>query len=133
MNGQSRNEVSIESPFTVRASCLAGQGLCATRSISVGQKIEYFEGYEIDHPTGYSLTFNGIRIEPTGSLRFLNHSCSPNAFFVDRELTALRDIDAGEEITIDYLATESEISKRFKCECGSKKCRDWIGNHKKES
>lgn len=126
MNGQSSNDVSTKSLIKVQPSNIVGQGVFATRPISGGQRIEYFEGYEIDHPTGYSLTFNGIRIEPTGSLRFLNHSCSPNAFFIDRELTVLRDIDVGEEITIDYLATESEISKGFKCKCGSKKCRAWI-------
>jgi hypothetical protein len=54
----------------VRGSDIEGQGLFATRPISSGQRIEYFDGYEIDHPTRHSLTFNGTRIEPTGSLRF---------------------------------------------------------------
>ena len=134
MNGESKESVSAESHISVQSrQNVAGQGVFAARPILAGQKIEYFEGYEVDHLTGYSLTFEGIWIEPTGSLRLLNHSCSPNAFFVDRELTALGAIDAGEEITIDYLASESEISKGFKCKCGSKRCRDWIGNHKKDS
>jgi SET domain-containing protein len=111
----------------VRGSDIEGQGLFATRPISSGQRIEYFDGYEIDHPTRHSLTFNGTRIEPTGSLRFLNHSCSPNAFFVGRWLVALCDITAGVEVTIDYLATESGISNGFMCKCGSENCRGSIG------
>ena len=130
MKGQSKEDVSADSQIAVQSrQKVAGQGVFAACPILAGQKIEYFEGYEVGHLTRYSLTFDGIRIEPTGSLRFLNHSCSPNAFFVDRWLEALGEIDDGEEITIDYLATESEITTGFKCTCGSKKCRDWIGNH----
>lgn len=35
-------------------------------------------------------------------LRFLNHSDKPNAEFYGTELYALREINAGEEITFDY-------------------------------
>ena len=134
MNGESKESVSAESRLSVQSrQNVSGQGVFATGPIAAAQKIEYFEGYEVDHLTSYSLTFDGIRIEPTGSLRFLNHSCSPNAYFVDRWLSALGAIDADEEITIDYLATESEVTTGFKCKCGSKECRDWIGNHIKES
>ena len=134
MNGEIKKDVLAGSQIAVQAhQKVAGKGVFASRPILVGQKIEYFEGYEVDHLTRYSLTCDGILIEPTESLRFLNHSCAPNAFFVERWLETLGAIDAGEEITIDYLATESEVTVGFKCECGSKKCRDWIGNHKKES
>jgi hypothetical protein len=114
------------SQVMVQGSLIEGQGLFATRPISSGQRIEYFEGYEVDHPTRHSLTFNGTRIEPTGSLRFLNHSCSPNASFVGRWLVALRDITAGGEIMIDYFATESDVSNEFMCKCGSKNCQGSI-------
>ncbi|HEY8807985.1 MAG TPA: SET domain-containing protein-lysine N-methyltransferase [Candidatus Limnocylindria bacterium] len=33
---------------------------------------------------------------------YLNHACEPNAVSTDSVVTALRDIAAGEEITIDY-------------------------------
>jgi SET domain-containing protein len=42
------------------------------------------------------------RYEITGPLRFLNHSCRPNAGLSGFELVALRPITAGEEILIDY-------------------------------
>lgn len=55
---------------------------------------------------------------------FINHSCEPNCF--SRVLHghmiffALRDIDAGEEITLDY--TPSQHPGR-RCTCGAAKCR----------
>lgn len=116
-----------ESQTMVRGSRIEGQGLFAIHPISSGQRIEYFQGYEINRPTRHSVTFNETRIEPTGSLRFLNHACAPNASFVDRWLVALRGIAVGEEITIDYLVTESDVSHGFMCKCSLLNCRGWIG------
>jgi SET domain-containing protein len=59
---------------------------------------------------------------------YINHSCTPNAYM--RTLYghvlffALRDIQAGEEITIDYEQTLHPDSKR--CFCGAKNCRGTI-------
>lgn len=49
---------------------------------------------------------------------FGNHSCDPN---MSKGRTALRDIEAGEELTADY----SQFSTKdweMKCNCGSKNC-----------
>jgi hypothetical protein len=56
---------------------------------------------------------------------FLNHSCDPNAGFLDGELIlhALRDIGAGEEICWDYSTSISEPGWRTDCQCGSPRCR----------
>ena len=104
-----------------------GQGVFAAHPISRGENIGSFEGTVVDHPTQHSLTLEGVIVESTGPLRFLNHSCAPNAFFTGRWLTAAHSISTGEEITIDYLATEKIISNGFMCRCGSTKCRGWIG------
>ena len=59
---------------------------------------------------------------------YINHSCQPNAFM--RTLYghvlffALRDIQPGEEITIDYEQTLHPDSKR--CACGAPRCRGTI-------
>lgn len=59
---------------------------------------------------------------------YINHSCEPNAFMkilYDHILfIALRDIEPGEEITIDYESTLHSDSK--KCICGAKTCRGTI-------
>ncbi len=61
-------------------------------------------------------------------LRFLNHSCRPNAYlrvFRERvEVYARRRIRNGEELTVDY--GESPHSGGMKCRCGHPDCRDRI-------
>ncbi len=56
--------------------------------------------------------------------RFINHSCAPNCFSRTTRghllFFALRDIGAGEEITLDY--TPSQHPGR-RCTCGSANCR----------
>ena len=125
MNGV-KNPNDSEDSLTVRKSPVHGRGVFAERSLNTGKKIAYFEGYEIDHETAYSLTFGSKRIEPTGILKHLNHSCSPNALFQGRWLIASREIKPGEEITIDYIATEPNISQHFHCDCMSKNCKGKI-------
>lgn len=59
---------------------------------------------------------------------YINHSCVPNAYmrtvFGHVLFFALRDIKAGEEITIDYEDTLHPNSKR--CFCGAQSCRGTI-------
>jgi hypothetical protein len=59
---------------------------------------------------------------------FANHSCDPNAGFLDGEpvLYALRDIEAGEEITWDYSTSISETGWSLDCRCQSARCRGVI-------
>lgn len=94
--------------------------------LNTGKKIAYFEGKEKDKDTHYSLILDGIIIDPTGKLKNLNHCCDPNAHFCNRCLFAHRDIPTGEEIKIDYLATEEFIHDSFKCKCDAKNCRNII-------
>ena len=78
-------------------------------------------------------------LEPAAPFRFLNHSCQPNcALVLDEEeeeaedgtpagaslwLEVLREIPAGEQLTIDYgWPAESAIP----CKCGAARCRGWI-------
>jgi hypothetical protein len=104
-----------------------GKGNCvfAKNDIMVGEMIGYCEGNEIFNYTKHSIYLDGKIIETTGILRNLSHSCDPNAFFKDdkRWLYALRDIQEGTEITIDYERTEPIISHPFVCRCGSTNCR----------
>jgi SET domain-containing protein len=62
---------------------------------------------------------------------FLNHSCTPNLGFLRGDLTlyALRDIEAGEELSFDYSATMNERGWSMECRCGSAKCRARIRSY----
>lgn len=59
---------------------------------------------------------------------YINHSCEPNAFmkilYGHILFIALRDIQPGEEITIDYESTLHSNDKR--CVCGAPSCRGTI-------
>jgi hypothetical protein len=54
----------------------------------------------------------------------LNHSCNPNAGFSGQiGLVAMRDIQAGEEVCVDYAMCDSEPYDEFDCQCGGANCR----------
>lgn len=57
-------------------------------------------------------------------LRFINHSCRPNAVLRIRqgrvEFYAMRDLVPGEELTVDYGETHHE--GRLRCRCGAAGC-----------
>jgi len=55
----------------------------------------------------------------------LNHSCEPNIWYGENELTlvAMRNIEAGEELMIDYCLFSSDKELEFECACGHKECR----------
>jgi len=59
---------------------------------------------------------------------YINHSCEPNAYmkvlYGHVLFLALRDIEPGEEITIDYESTLHSDDKR--CICGTEDCRGTI-------
>jgi len=62
-----------------------------------------------------------------GVARYIAHSCEPNCGIKNLfEVTAMRNIQAGEEITWDYAMTE-DSDFRMKCECGTSACRGIIG------
>jgi SET domain-containing protein len=57
----------------------------------------------------------------------MNHSCNPNAGFSGQiGLVAMRDIEAGEEVCIDYAMCDSEPYDEFECGCGAENCRGFI-------
>lgn len=56
----------------------------------------------------------------------INHSCEPNAGFLDTiTIIAIRDIMPGEEITWDYAFSQTTFPP-FKCKCEQANCRKII-------
>ena len=56
-----------------------------------------------------------------------NHSCDPNLGFSGQiGLVAMRDIEAGEELTFDYAMSDGEPYDEFECHCGKPGCRKKI-------
>jgi hypothetical protein len=56
----------------------------------------------------------------------LNHACDPNAWFDGLNVIARRDIQPGEQITIDYAMLYGEEMPLFECHCDSPTCRGII-------
>jgi hypothetical protein len=121
----------------VEKSSIAGRGIFAGQDLFEGQFVAPLKGAltRRHYPAAgnYLQDENwvpvavGFWIDPTFPLKFLNHSCSPNAGFkTPRRLYALRDIKKGEEITADYSTVEYVHFWEMRCSCTSTNCRKTI-------
>jgi SET domain-containing protein len=125
--------------LAVRRSRIDGRGCFATRAFRRLGKVAELAGERISQREAERRIRGKRRIricdvdERTAidagrggdATAFINHSCEPNLFM--RVLHghvlffALRDIAAGEELTLDYVLTPH--SDRTRCRCGSPRCR----------
>jgi uncharacterized protein len=125
------------------ASTIAGRGLVAVEPIAAGELVaikgghivtteavralpERLQNSEIQISDGFSLVaLEEAEYEPV--MLFLNHSCEPNVGFAGNiVLVAMRDVDAGEELTTDY-ALFDDYDGAMECQCGTASCRGTIG------
>ncbi|HYR84788.1 MAG TPA: SET domain-containing protein-lysine N-methyltransferase [Terriglobia bacterium] len=64
--------------------------------------------------------------ERDGSMIFSNHSCNPNIGVKGQVVfLAMRDIEAGEELTHDWATTDDDTYE-LECRCNAKDCRKVI-------
>lgn len=98
-----------------------------------GELVGTFSGTVLNHRTQHTLQLNDdLHLLDLNFVGYLAHSCSPNVF-VDlqkAEVWALRDIQPGEALTMDYASTEDELFRQFACLCDSPDCRLWITGRK---
>ncbi len=122
----------------VAPSAIDGQGAFAAEAIPARRKIGEVRGESISVHEAWQRARHQARImivevsgrravdasRSTDPLRFTNHSCAPNAVLRIRqgriEIFAMRDVAAGEELTIDY--GESHHQGRLACRCGAPRC-----------
>ncbi len=62
-----------------------------------------------------------------------NHSCSPNTAYEGLNVMAIKDIAAGEELTLDYALFLDETMEPFACQCASHNCREVVVGTRKHS
>jgi hypothetical protein len=115
-----------------------GKAVFASRKFRSGQKVGTLQG-RIFQDEGYGSSYcidfgQNWSFEPDPPFRFLNHSCQPSCELIIWEaddhpkrsrlcLYAVRSIEAGEELTIDYgWSSDAAIP----CRCGAPNCRGWI-------
>lgn len=122
--------------YVDRAS--VGRGVLAKVAIRPKEPILYVTGPVVSFADSMFLPDEGentVQIEqdayvdPLFPGRFLNHSCEPNAGFIDGTcLIALRPIEPGEEIRYDYSTALLERFWTLECRCGSARCRGIVGD-----
>lgn len=104
------------------------RSLKATRRIRQGETIVSLPQASMRYPDQYSLEiYPGVHVDCSNSMAgAINHSCAPNAFVKDTRIVAWTCILPGDEITLDYKATENKLSVPFECLCGYYGCRGRI-------
>jgi SET domain-containing protein len=122
----------------VRASLIDGQGAFAAVGIPARRKIGEVRGEAISAQEAQRRAKGQSRImivavserravdasNSSDPLRYINHSCRPNACLRVQqgrvEFYAMRDVAAGEEITVNY--GETHHRGRLQCRCGVPGC-----------
>lgn len=123
-------KVYLEPQLYVRGSVIHGTGLFTSVKIPAGRKImiikgETISGEECERREEFGnvyIFWNGetyIDAEMTTKIRYINHNCNYNCDITDKDdeslfLIAAREIEAGEELTIDY--GYEEIYELCQCE-----------------
>jgi len=116
------------------------QAVFATSPLSSDQTIFHYGAPLETIPTKYTLQLNEkyhIDSRPEHEWRYLNHSCEPNTTIANIkveqseggehpegsfEVKTLKDVEQGEELTFNYLATEYDMATPFKCICNAPTC-----------
>ena len=124
--------------LTVGPSTIDGQGVFAAEPIPARRKIGEVRGEPVSLQEAAARSRGQARImmiavsarraidasRSTDALRFINHSCRPNATLKLNqgrvEFYALRDIAPGDELTVNY--GETHHQGRLRCRCGVAGC-----------
>jgi|SRR5262245_7519836 len=134
---------SYRSPKTiVRHSAIVGRGLFANTALAKGEivcvkgghlltKTEFAKYRSIANDAELQIAEDLFLAPVTEAefedvMMFLNHSCEPNVGIQGQIVfVAMRDIAAGEELTLDY-ATIDHDTEPMVCRCGAECCRGLI-------
>jgi uncharacterized protein len=134
-----RHQSWINEAVTAADSPIHGRGLFAARPIPAGEVVAVMGGRRLDtaefaefqhrHPK-YSAAAIGEgqhMVLDDGALRLGNHSCDPNLWLADEvTIVTRRDVDAGDELTIDYALHTVDPSWTLACDCRAPLCRGVI-------
>ena len=126
----SKGNYPLKTDFSVnRYEQEKGYGVYTLRQYERGNLVARFTGSTISEIIQHSLQLSsGQHILDSYFAGFLLHSCDPNIVLDMNDLTiwAIKDIEKGDALTMDYASTEDYLFKQFKCLCGSDNCRQWV-------
>ena len=126
----------------IKMSNTEGRGLFAKEAISKGEIVSVRGGHiitrqreaQMEKPAGYwgypisdeFVLAPLTTAEVESVMMFLNHSCEPNVGILGQVIfVAMRDIQPGEELTIDYAMFGAD-KEPMRCNCQSPACRGLI-------
>jgi uncharacterized protein len=124
-----KNEPSRDHFEIARVGDSVGEGVKTLVSFEEGDILFQFTGFFSSEITLFSLQVeDGLHLHDPYFMGKVLHSCQPNASvdMHNRTFTAVRHIDAGEFITMDYASTEEELYRTFECSCGAPNCRGMV-------
>lgn len=129
----------LDPRIAVRPSSIEGKGMFALGPIGAGEVVVVWGGViytraeveagAVKPGTATRISRDLYLADPDdGTISpdyYLNHSCDPNLWLEDEiTLVARRDIQAGEELSIDYALWETDPSWTLApCRCGTGCCR----------
>lgn len=147
--GRAKREGTVAPGIEVRASQIDGRGCFVTAPFKRGRKIAELVGERVSRVEAARRmrgkrrlhicavdSYWGIDASRGGNgSQFVNHSCRPNTYVRITHghviFFALRDIEPGEELTLDYV--ESYHPDTHGCRCGAPGCRGTINVVRKKS
>ncbi|MFH1632238.1 MAG: SET domain-containing protein-lysine N-methyltransferase [bacterium] len=116
-------------------------GIFAIEDIKKGEPINVFGGIAVPRSEIYEyrkiVSHAGVQVsddffivpssnEEIKESGIFNHSCEPNVGFNSSvTMVAIRDIESGEELVLNYAFMETDFEV-FVCNCGSSDCRKTI-------
>jgi len=133
---QFENEPTRDRFDIVKVNDGVGVGVIAREDFKAGDLLFTFTGFFSAEITQYTLQVrDGLHLHDPYFMGRVLHSCAPNTTcdMETRTFHALRDIKAGEFITMDYCETEDYLFKIFPCECGADNCRGVVKGRKQEN
>ena len=143
-----------EKAYVIRGNSISGFGIYASRNLrereivfkgeGKAQRLVTLREVEQNWTEGEKNFFRRYAYPASKELYFLwdddpsgwapqNHSCQPNTGFDGLNVVALRKIDKGEELTLDYALLLDEKMESFECHCGTSDCRGTIEGSKNNS
>lgn len=143
MKKQYLSRTWVNSKLKAGKSKIHGEGVFIGEKISEGEKVIEFGGELISKENAFSGNYRSRSIWIVNTDLYLalpksdteesldeniNHSCDANTWLIDEvTIVARRDIEAGEEITLDQGTWNFEDSEytddKEPCSCGAKDCR----------
>lgn len=134
-------KLTLAPGLSIKRSAIEGRGCFAVAQFRRGRKIAEYAGEKITNAEAnrranrrklricainHRWSLDGSR--GGNGTHYINHSCEPSAYmkilYGHILFIALRDIEPGEEVTIDYESTLHSNKKR--CTCGASSCRGTI-------